>query len=385
MVYGSASFYYVRYKIMGDVIVETYRRFQWKIWLLSVLFIFLWSLHQFVSLLFRLLDEIFHRGYKRTEVKQPVFIIANPRSGTTFLHRLMAMDTERFVYTKNAHTFFMSSSFVQFYNVIRWTDRKVMRGMLRKLVDRLDDVFWGGWDDIHPMGFNKAEEDELVFAQTLMSPGVFIPFPYFHLHNDNKFLDDEDERVRNNVMDFYEGSIKRFVFRSGKEKTYLAKNVMSTARFKSLLKKFPDAKIIYIARHPYDAVPSMASMFTAMYNFYLPEIPKDHPSKSVWARYGIDFFKYSKEMRKEIPPSQFIAVTYNELLADPQQTVQKIYKHFGWQLSDNFNEQLSKEQKRSSTYKSAHEYSLQEYGLSKEYIYNQLGDIMDEYGFEKEF
>lgn len=90
-------------------------------------------------------------------------------------------------------------------------------------------------------------------------------------------------------------------------------------------------------------------------------------------------------MRKEIPPSQFIAVTYNELLADPQQTVQKIYKHFGWQLSDNFNEQLSKEQKRSSTYKSAHEYSLQEYGLSKEYIYNQLGDIMDEYGFEKEF
>lgn len=385
MVYGSASFYYVRYKILGDIIIETYRRFHWKIWLLSVLFISLFALHQFVSIIFRLLDEVFHRGYKQVVIKQPVFIIANPRSGTTFLHRLMAMDTDRFVYTKNAHTFFMSSSFVQFYNVIRWIDHNAMRGLLRKLVDKLDDVFWGGWDEIHPMGFNKAEEDELVFAQTLMSPGIFIPFPYFHLHNDNKFLDDEDEQVQKNVMDFYESSIKRFVFRAGKNKTYLAKNVMSTARFKSLLKKFPDAKIVYIARHPYDAVPSMASMFTAMYNFYLPEIPRDHPSKSVWARYGIDFFKYSKEMRKEIPPSQFIVVTYNELLADPQQTVQKIYRHFGWQLSDSFNEQLAKEKKRSSTYKSNHEYSLQEYGLSKEYIYNELGDIMDEYGFEKEF
>lgn len=385
MVYGSASFYYVRYKILGDIIIETYRRFHWKIWLLSVLFISLFALHQFVSIIFRLLDEVFHRGYKQVVIKQPVFIIANPRSGTTFLHRLMAMDTDRFVYTKNAHTFFMSSSFVQFYNVIRWIDRNAMRGLLRKVVDKLDDIFWSGWDDIHPMGFNKAEEDELVFAQTLMSPGIFIPFPYFHLHNDNKFLDDEDEQVQKNVMDFYESSIKRFVFRAGKNKTYLAKNVMSTARFKSLLKKFPDAKIVYIARHPYDAVPSMASMFTAMYNFYLPEIPRDHPSKSVWARYGIDFFKYSKEMRKEIPPSQFIVVTYNELLADPQQTVQKIYRHFGWQLSDSFNEQLAKEKKRSSTYKSNHEYSLQEYGLSKEYIYNELGDIMDEYGFEKEF
>jgi hypothetical protein len=355
------------------------------VWLLSVVFIFLWFLHQFVSILFRLLDEVFHRGYKKVEIKQPVFIIANPRSGTTYLHRLMALDTERFVYTKNAHTFFMSSSFVQFYLVVKWFDRNLFRGLLRKLVNRLDDAFWGGWDDIHPMGFNKAEEDELVFAQMLMSPGIFIPFPYFHLHSDNKFLDDEDVTVRSRVMDFYESCVKRFVFRAGKDKTYLAKNVMSTARFKTLLKRFPDAKIIYIARHPYDAVPSMASMFTAMYEFHSPHIPKDHPSKRVWAQYGIDFFRYSKEMRKEIPASQFIAVTYNELLSEPQDMVQKIYQHFGWDASEEFLAKLSKEEKRNSNYRSSHEYSLESYGLSKEYIYNELGDIMDEFGFENEF
>lgn len=385
MVYFSASFYYVRYKVLGNIIAETYRKFRWQVWLLSVLFIFLFFLHQFLSLIFRLLDEIFHRGYKKVQVEQPVFIIANPRSGTTFLHRLIAHDTERFVYTKNTHTFFMSSSFVQLYNVLKWLDKRLMFGSLRRIVNKLDDVFWSGWDEIHPMGFNKAEEDELVFAQMLMSPGVFIPFPYFHLHNDNKFLDDEDESVKKNVMDFYESSVKRFLFRAGKNKTYLAKNVMSTARFKTLLKRFPDAKIIYIARHPYDAVPSMASMFTAMYNFHSPEVPKDSPSKSVWARYGIDFFKYSKEMRQEIPASQFVAVTFDEMLAEPKNTVLKIYAHFGWEASEKFTQALSLEKKRSVSYHSTHEYSLEEFGLSKEYIYNELGDIMDEFGFDKEF
>jgi hypothetical protein len=83
------------------------------------------------------------------------------------------------------------------------------------------------------MGFNKAEEDELPFAQMMMSIGVFLPFPYAHLIHGNKFLDKEPPHVRRNTMDFYESCVKRFVHASGPDKTYLAKNVMSTGRFKS--------------------------------------------------------------------------------------------------------------------------------------------------------
>src|SRR5688572_25933586 len=99
MKYFSASFYYVRFNVLGHIIRETYRQFRFRVWLLSVGITSLYFLHQLVSLFFRGLDEVFHRGYKNTAVKQPVFIIANPRSGTTYLHRLLAMDSERFVYT----------------------------------------------------------------------------------------------------------------------------------------------------------------------------------------------------------------------------------------------------------------------------------------------
>ncbi len=385
MVYWRASFYYVRYKILGEIIVETYRKFQWRVWLLSVLFIPLYFLHQLVSLFFRLMDTLFHRAHKQVEIKQPVFIIANPRSGTTYLHRLLAMDTERFVYTKNAHTFFMTSSFVQFYNLFKWLDKKLLNRWISATMDKIDDKFWGGWDDIHAMGFNKAEEDELVFAQMMMSVGLMIPFPYFHLIHGQKFLDREPEEVRRKVMDFYESCVKRFVFRAGKDKTYLAKNVMSTGRFKSLMQRFPDAKIIYIARHPYDSVPSFASMFTSMYKLHSPDMPDTHPSKRAWAQLGIDFFKYSKEMRQSIPTGQFLELKYDDLLADPQGTVKRIYSHFQWMPSEKFLEQLSHEHARNKNYKSAHEYSLEQYGFTKQEIYLELGDIMDEFGFDKEF
>lgn len=385
MKYFSASFYYVRYSTLGKIIRETYRQFNWKVWLLSVIFIALYFINQFIHLIFRLLDAVFHRNHLKQKITQPVFIIANPRSGTTFLHRLMAMDEERFTYTKYAHTFFMTSSFVQFYFVFRWVDRKIFRGIISRSLNFLDDKFWGGWDDVHAMGFNKAEEDELVFAQAMMSVGVMMPFPYFHQIHDNKFLDHQPEEVRKNVMDFYESCVKRFVFRAGKNKTYLAKNVMSTGRFKTLLERFPDAKIIYIARHPYDSVPSFASMFTALNKIHSPQIQDTDPPNKSWAQLGIDFFKYSKEMRKSIPKNQFLELKYDDLLTDPQGTVKKIYSHFNWTPSEIFLERLSHEHARSKTYKSVHEYSLEQYGFTKQEIYAELGDMMDEFGFEKEF
>ena len=44
---------------------------------------------QILNRIFFLFDDLLFPGYRSQEVKQPVFIIGNPRSGTTFLHRLL--------------------------------------------------------------------------------------------------------------------------------------------------------------------------------------------------------------------------------------------------------------------------------------------------------
>lgn len=384
MKFHTASFYYVRYRILGKIIRETYRQFNWKIWLLSVLFIALFFLGQLLHLFFRMCDELFYRGYKKTPVKEPVFIIANPRSGTTYLHRLMSMDEERFTYTRFLYTFQMTVSFVRFTAFFRWLDERT-GNLIRKTIDRLDKKVWGGWNEVHEMGFDKAEEDEQVFAQALLSPGIFIPFPYLHQIHDNKFLDRQPEEVRNGVMSFYESSIRRFVFATGKNKTYLAKNVMSTGRFKSLMERFPDARIIYIVRHPYQALPSFVSMCSAMYSWHSPEMPNNHPAKKAWAELGIDFYKYSREMKTHIPQNQFVELKYDELIRNPKEVVLKIYRHFGWQASEKFLARLTDENARNERFKSKHDYSLEQFGLNKQHIYAELGPSMDAIGFDREF
>lgn len=378
MKYFSGGFYYVRYSILGKIIFYSYRRFHLRVWFLSVFFIFLYFLNQFIHLIFRVIDEVFFSGYRKVKITQPVFIIANPRSGTTYLHRLISKDDDRFTYTKFAHTFFMTASFTKFANLVKWIDRRT-GNLIRNSLNKLDDVFWGGWDNIHSMGFNKAEEDELPFAQTMMSIGNFIPFPYYHLIEGTKFLDKEPIGVRNGVMDFYESCVKRFVYATGQEKTYLSKNVMSTGRFKSILERFPDAKIIYIARHPYEALPSFASMFSVMYGASID----DDRSRSALSEHGIQFYLYLAEMRREIPASQFIALKYDDLVNNPRGTVLNVYQHFKWEASEEFTRMLDAEQIRQQDYHSEHEYSLDKYNLSKEYIYERLFDVFHEFGFER--
>ena len=47
-----------------------------------------------------LLDSILFRDCRNLLIREPVFIVGVPRSGTTFLHRLLARDEEQFTSMK---------------------------------------------------------------------------------------------------------------------------------------------------------------------------------------------------------------------------------------------------------------------------------------------
>ncbi len=381
MVYGKASLYYVRYSVLGRCLRYTFTTFNPLLWLITIILLILFFINNISLFLFRLLDEIFYRKYHDVQIKSPVFIIANPRSGTTFLHRMMSKDEKRFTYMKFAHTLFCAATFVDFTKYVKRADDFV-GSPITKLLNKMDEKLYAGWEDIHEMGFNKAEEDEALFAQSMMSSGIFVLFPFFHLVKNNYMLDNEPQQVRNNMMDFYESSLKRFVYARDKHKTYLAKNVNSSGRIQSILSRFPDAKIIFIARNPYKAVPSMVSMFSVMYGFHSPAMPKTHPTYKQWANCSIDFFKHFNDVKKTLKQSQFYALKYDTLIAQPKETVLDIYKHFDWEVSKEFTNSLEQESHRNKDYKSSHNYSLEEYGISKNEIAEQLGEVIAEYGFQ---
>lgn len=382
MVYFHSSIYYVRYKILFTCwkLVLTPKRSSFRLFFSSCFFTIVFFLHQALDLFFRIIDELFFFRYRHVIIKQPVFIFANPRSGSTYLHQLMTND-DRFVYMKLAHTIFPSASFAKLYKLFSYVDRKT-GNPLKWLIKRSESLFFSGWKDIHPLAFNKTEEDEGIYTFALISPAVFLAFPFLHLVKESWLLDNDGEKVKKGIMNYYENSLKRFMYAQGSNKIYLSKNVLSSGRINCLLQRFPDAKVVYAVRNPYEALPSFISMFGAMYAALSPRMKANDEAMQAWAFLGIAFYKHFNEARKNIAENNLVEIKYDDLVTKPSLTIEKIYAKLQFDMSSAMKERLARLEERNKNYKSKHYYSLDQYGLSKDYIYGELKFLFDQFDFK---
>lgn len=345
--------------------------------LLVLICIFYWAL----ILFFRILDEIFFFGYRKSKVKKPVFIISNPRSGTTYMHRLLCLDEDRFAYTLLYHTLLPSITFIKLVDVISWIDRRV-GGFGRKFADWIDKVAFGGWSDVHPMGINQSEEDEGLYFFAMISPALGLVCPFFDQFKDIQFPDRLPERDKKMIQNFYGNTVKRWMYCMGTDKVYLAKSVMSTGRFHILLNEFPDARIVYLIRTPMKAVPSFASMFTATWPWLSPDIPLKSPEGKSWCELAVNYYSYFYEQKDVLAPENFYTVRYEDLVEEPKETVEGIYDHFNIEITPKFREQLEKITVRSRNYKSKHKYALEDYDMTPAEVYEPLKDLFAEFKFD---
>jgi hypothetical protein len=74
-------------------------------------------------------------------------------------------------------------------------------------------------------------------------------------------------------------------------------------------------------------------------------------------------------------------VRYENLVADPRETVEGIYRELGLEMGDEYRAVLAEETERARQYKSKHTYTLEEYGLTKQMVYEELKEVFEEYGF----
>jgi omega-hydroxy-beta-dihydromenaquinone-9 sulfotransferase len=378
-----ASVFYLHLKTFLKIIyLQCFKHFSIKRFLLTVVFLVLFSLVSFFVLLSRMFDELLFPNFRRIKIKEPVFIISNPRSGTTFLHRLFCLDEERYVYTLLYHTLLPSITLFRIIDFFGSIDHKIGHPM-RKTFDYLDGVFFKGWENIHPMGFNQSEEDEGTYIFTLITAGIFLLCPYIEEIPYVRFPDQMAEKDRLALKEFYKSSLQRFMYALGSDKVFLSKNVMSTGRLNTIMEAFPDARIIYIVRSPYASVPSFISMFSSAWKFHSPEIPEDSPECRAWGQLAMDYYTYFHENIQKVDRSQWYTLKYEDLIAAPKEEVVKIYQHFKWPVSALFAERLDKASRKARKYESGHSYSLEQYGMTRQQVLAQLESVFDKYGFEK--
>jgi hypothetical protein len=378
-----ASIYYTRMRThLRFVYLHCVKHFTVRRFFIGMLYFLTVTIIGILNSVTRFIDEILFPNYKSIVIRQPVFIISNPRSGTTFLHRVMCMDEDKFVYNILYQTIFPSITFYRMIQFFYGADKKIGRP-LYKLLLFINSKMFGGWDDIHATGFNKSEEDEGLHFISGISPSVGLVTPFLKAFRELYIPDRLDEVSKEQIKKFYKRTIQRWMYALGSDKLFLAKTVMSSGRLQMLHDLFPDVKIIFLIRNPYKAIPSFTSMFAEPWTVLHPDIPKKSDAYREWGELGMEYYKYFDEQKNNFRKEDLITVPYTDLVSDPKATVERIYDQLKLEMTPPFSARLEKETNRASHYSSKHSYTLEEYGFDKERIYSELKFIFDEYGFEK--
>ena len=284
-------------------------RFSLRRWTYVIFFTILYWLMWIVIGFGRLLDRLLFRSFLCQEVREPVFIIAPPRSGTTFLQKLMALDEERFVHAKLYQTIFPSVLYQRCLTGLARIDRCTGQ-MLAQLMIWSEKKFFGGWDDMHKLRFDQPEEDDGFFVYSFVTEAIYLLFPYIDELWEAGFADALGAGQRRKLMRFYRSCLQRQLYANGPGKTVLSKATQSSGSVESLLEAFPDAKFITIIRHPYQSVPSHVSVFYPVWRTHSPDIAKDGPSRNRtpdWRSSGINTC-FNSALRS-IPASITVSIT----------------------------------------------------------------------------
>jgi hypothetical protein len=330
----------------------------------------------------RALDHIFFPRFRRQKVSEPVFIIAPPRSGTTLVQNLLCLDEPRFVYLKMYQTILPSVCFQRVIDVLVWIDRRLGRPVAR-LMGWCEKKWFGGWDDMHKMRLNQPEEDDALFLYAFASEAIFLLFPFVEELWAAGFPDALPPDQRRKLMRYYRSCLQRHLYANGPAKTLLSKATQSSGSLESLLEEFPDAKFITIVRHPYASVASHVSLFVPVWQAHSPDITRDGPVSRAYAKLAVEWYKHLFAFRRRVNPRQYYCIDYRDLVRSPGETIEKLYEHFGWPVTEAYRDQLNSATQRQREFKSKHEYSLDEFGLSREWIQQELTEVLDAYGLER--
>lgn len=341
--------------------------------LLVLLLIFLfYPLWHFSIRIAYLLDNLFYPEYQQQEVRQPVFIIGNFRSGTTFLHRLLTKDREATSLT--SWEIYLAPSVVG-RKFLRWGMRLnyAIGNPAQKIIHLFDDVM-AKYSYMHKVGLNEPEEDGHVLFHIWSSYDLlaFFPFPNLvkrYIYYDEQVPAEDKERD----MSYYHEVLKRHVF-THDGKRYVSKNPSYSPKVRTLHKKFPDAKFINLVRNPLQVIPSSISLFSNHWQTY-GDPEARYPLKETVIEHSKYWYLYPHRYLKHLPSEQYIRVRYKDLVADPKGTVEEIYQNFGFKISPEYEQVLQREAEKAKKFKSKHKYSLKEMGLNKQRINKEFAKV----------
>ncbi|MDO5309889.1 MAG: sulfotransferase [Planctomycetia bacterium] len=244
-------------------------------------------------------------------VAPPIFIIGHWRSGTTLLHEYMIRD-ERFAFSNTYECFAPTHFLVSASMIMPW---------LKHLMPKKRPM------DNMAAGLERPQEDEFAICVLgVNSPYRQVAFPNSGLIDEQYLtLRDVDDSARKRWLDALEYILKALTVAHNKR--IVLKSPPHTARVRAILSRFPDAKFIHISRDPYTLFPSTLNLWKKLAATHGLQPPKDSPERTEKVLHDFELmYDAFFQDRDIIPEGALCEISYDQLVAEPVKTLEKIYR-----------------------------------------------------------
>ena len=299
----------------------------------------------------------------RQEIVQPVFIVGINRTGTTFLHRLLARDRQ--FWALRAYEYVEPVVAHGDYAAVAGTPGDPRRIKAADVFDAsgIVDSFSG----LHHIALDEPEEDIPILRLSLKS---WVFTTRYRIPQYERWLEEagtlEAYHLHRRTMQHY--NYQRRACHPGLQGQWLFKMPTHLMELGALLEAYPDALFIQTHREPVDFMGSWCSLVERV----RAKLSVPRPREEVGAEQlkamsrmldrAVDFRRSHPELEH-----RWHDVNFYDLVRDPLAVVGGIYRGFGWSIEPGSIEAMKawfwkQEAKRRA--EKRHTYDIADYGLT---------------------
>ena len=278
-----------------------------------------WDIGRFLANLLRLRDEEQRTPAILDEpIERPIFITGLPRSGTTFLHRLLAEDEANLVprVWQLIHPYPEPGS-------RGGRDRRQQR-VARQL--RMFGMFAPEFRRMHPIGANSPQECSEITAH------VFASLRFDTTYSVPSYRRWLDSAGHLDAYRFHRRFLQHLQHQSGGAGRWVLKCPDHVFALDAIRAVYPDARVVFVHRDPLRVLLSAARLTEVLRRPFTRHIDRAALGQQECERWSVGSELMIDAADREPFAEPIFHIRYRDLVGDPLGTVKSLYRHFGLTL-----------------------------------------------------
>lgn len=306
-----------------------------------------------------------HPDIGSTPVRAPIVITGLQRTGTTFLHRLLAADPRL-----RSLRSWESLAPAPYRHAATPDPRRAEAHQAERALRYLAPDFFA----VHPIDAEGVEEEVILLDHSLLStlPEATMRVPSF-----SAWLETQDQTPAYHTL---QRMLQLLAWQDPADR-WVLKTPHHLEWLDTLFHVFPDAQVIHTHRDPVVTVASFCSMVAHGHGVFSDQV-ESHEIGATWLAKTGRMVDRAMATRAARADAGFVDVQYDDLITDPTATVARVYAFLGLEVPDDLPARIAAAREVNPQHRfGKHDYDAADFGLTPEAIAERFAAYRARFGW----